>query len=179
METRRLGNTDLDLTPIGFGTWAIGGGDWGMGWGPQEEKDSIGSILEGLEAGINWIDTAHAYGFGLSEEVVGKALREWGQPVIVATKCGVLSNADKTPRRFASRELILDEVEGSLRRLQVETIDLYQLHWPEPDVTVIRKILTDTTPCFDGETSTGLNPGKVLPHLFDQKDLVCLKPFPV
>ena len=136
METRRLGNTDLDLTPIGFGTWAIGGGDWSMGWGPQEEKDSIGSILEGLEAGINWIDTAHAYGFGLSEEVVGKALREWGQPVIVATKCGVLSNADKTPRRFASRELILDEVEGSLRRLQVETIDLYQLHWPEPDENI-------------------------------------------
>ena len=68
METRRLGNTDLDLTPVGFGTWAIGGGDWGMGWGPQEEKDSIGSILEGLESGINWIDTAHAYGFGLSEE---------------------------------------------------------------------------------------------------------------
>jgi len=132
METRRLGNTDLDLTPVGFGTWAIGGGDWGMGWGPQEEKDSIGSILEGLEAGINWIDTAHAYGFGLSEEVVGKALREWGQPVIVATKCGVLPNDDKTPRRFASRELILEEVEGSLRRLQADTIDLYQLHWPEP-----------------------------------------------
>ena len=136
METRRLGNTDLDLTPIGFGTWAIGGGDWSMGWGPQEEKDSIGSILEGLEAGINWIDTAHAYGFGLSEEVVGKALREWGQPVIVATKCGVLSNADKSPRRFASREIILEEVESSLRRLQVETIDLYQLHWPEPDENI-------------------------------------------
>ena len=136
METRRLGNTDLDLTPVGFGTWAIGGGDWGMGWGPQEEKDSIGSILEGLESGINWIDTAHAYGFGLSEEIVGKALREWGQPVIVATKCGVLSNADKTPRRFASRETILEEVENSLRRLQVETIDLYQLHWPEPDENI-------------------------------------------
>ena len=136
METRRLGNTDLDLTPVGFGTWAIGGGDWGMGWGPQEEKDSIGSILEGLESGINWIDTAHAYGFGLSEEIVGKALREWGQSVIVATKCGVLSNADKTPRRFASRETILEEVENSLRRLQVETIDLYQLHWPEPDENI-------------------------------------------
>jgi aryl-alcohol dehydrogenase-like predicted oxidoreductase len=136
METRRLGNTDLDLTPIGFGTWAIGGGDWGMGWGPQAEKDSIGSILEGLEAGINWIDTAHAYGFGLSEVVVGKALREWGQPVIVATKCGVLPNDDKTPRRFASRELILKEVEGSLRRLQLDVIDLYQLHWPEPDENV-------------------------------------------
>ena len=136
METRRLGNTDLDLTPIGFGTWAIGGDDWGMGWGPQAEKDSIESILEGLEAGINWIDTAHAYGFGLSEVVVGKALKEWGQPIIVATKCGVLPNDDKTPRRFASRELILEEVEGSLRRLQIDTIDLYQLHWPEPDENV-------------------------------------------
>ena len=136
METHRLGNSDLELTPVGFGAWAIGGGDWGMGWGPQEEKDSIGAILEGLEAGINWIDTAHAYGFGLSEEVVGRALKEWGQSVIVATKCGVLPNENKSPRRFASRETILDEVEGSLRRLQVDTIDLYQLHWPEPDENV-------------------------------------------
>ena len=116
METRRLGNTDLDLTPVGFGTWAIGGGDWGMGWGPQEEKDSIGSILEGLESGINWIDTAHAYGFGLSEEIVGKALREWGQRVIVATNGGVVSNADKTPRRFGSRETIPEGFGTSLRQ---------------------------------------------------------------
>lgn len=136
MQTRRLGNTDLDLTPVGFGTWAIGGGEWGMGWGPQAEKDSIESILEGLEAGINWIDTAHAYGFGLSEEVVGKAVKEWGQPVILATKCGVLPDENNFPRRFASRETIIEEVEGSLRRLQVDTIDLYQLHWPEPDENV-------------------------------------------
>jgi len=136
MHTRKLGNSDLELTPVGLGTWAIGGGDWGMGWGPQEENDSIAAILEGLEAGINWVDTAHAYGFGLSEEMVGKALREWGQPVIVATKCGVLPNTDKTPRRFASRETILEEIEGSLRRLRVDTIDLYQLHWPEPDKNV-------------------------------------------
>ena len=136
METRRLGNTDLDLTPVGFGTWAIGGGEWGMGWGPQKEKDSIESILEGLEAGINWIDTAHAYGFGLSEEVVGKAVKEWGQPAIIATKCGVLPDENNFPRRYASRETIIEEVEGSLRRLQVDTIDLYQLHWPEPDENV-------------------------------------------
>ncbi len=136
METRRLGNTDLDLTPVGFGTWAIGGGEWGMGWGPQAEKDSIESILEGLEAGINWIDTAHAYGFGLSEEVVGKAVKEWGQPVILATKCGVLPDENNFPRRFTSRETIIEEVEGSLRRLQVDAIDLYQLHWPEPDENV-------------------------------------------
>ena len=136
MQTRRLGNTDLDLTPVGFGTWAIGGGEWGMGWGPQAKKDSIESILEGLEAGINWIDTAHAYGFGLSEEVVGKAVKEWGQPVILATKCGVLPDENNFPRRFASRETIIEEVEGSLRRLQVDAIDLYQLHWPEPDENV-------------------------------------------
>jgi aryl-alcohol dehydrogenase-like predicted oxidoreductase len=133
MQTRRLGNSDLDLTPIGFGTWAIGGDDWGMGWGPQNEADSVAAILEGLESGINWIDTAHAYGFGVAEEVVGKALKEWGKPVILATKCGVLPNEDRTPNRFTSRTTILEEVEGSLKRLQTDCIDLYQLHWPEPD----------------------------------------------
>ena len=81
-----------------------------MGWGPQDEADSIAAILEALEAGINWIDTAHAYGFGLSEEVVGKAVKEWGQPVTVATKCGVLPNEDRTPNRFTSRVTILEEV---------------------------------------------------------------------
>jgi aryl-alcohol dehydrogenase-like predicted oxidoreductase len=104
-----------------------------MGWGPQDEADSVTAILEGLEAGINWIDTAHAYGFGVAEEVVGKAVKEWGRPVILATKCGVLPNADRTPNRFASRATILEEVEGSLKRLQTDCIDLYQLHWPEPD----------------------------------------------
>ena len=133
MQTRRLGNSDLNLTPVGFGTWAIGGGEWGMGWGHQTEKDSIESILEGLEAGINWIDTAHAYGFGVSEEMVGKAVKEWGQDVIIATKCGVLPDENNFPKRYTSRKTITEEVEGSLRRLQVEVIDLYQIHWPEPD----------------------------------------------
>jgi len=133
MQTRILGNSNLELTPVGFGTWAIGGDDWGMGWGPQDEADSIAAILEGLESGVNWIDTAHAYGFGVSEEVVGKALKQWGKPVIVATKCGVLPNEDRTPNRFTSRATILEEVEGSLKRLQTDCIDLYQLHWPEPD----------------------------------------------
>jgi len=133
MQTRRLGNSDLNLTPVGFGTWAIGGGEWGMGWGHQAEKDSIESILEGLEAGINWIDTAHAYGFGVSEEMVGKAVKEWGEDVIIATKCGVLPDENNSPKRYTSRKTITEEVEGSLRRLQVEVIDLYQIHWPEPD----------------------------------------------
>ena len=136
MQTRRLGNSDLNLTPVGFGTWAIGGGEWGMGWGHQAEKDSIESILEGLEAGINWIDTAHAYGFGVSEEMVGKAVKEWGQDVIIATKCGVLPDENNFPKRYTSRKTITEEVEGSLRRLQVEVIDLYQIHWPEPDENV-------------------------------------------
>ena len=136
MQTRRLGNSDLNLTPVGFGTWAIGGGEWGMGWGPQTEKDSIESILEGLEAGINWIDTAHAYGFGLSEKMVGKAVKEWGEAVVIATKCGVLPDENNFPRRYASRKTITEEVENSLRRLQVEVIDLYQIHWPEPDENV-------------------------------------------
>ena len=136
MQTRRLGNSDLNLTPVGFGTWAIGGGEWGMGWGPQTEKDSIESILEGLEAGINWIDTAHAYGFGLSEKMVGKAVKEWGKAVVIATKCGVLPDENNFPRRYASRKTITEEVENSLRRLQVEVIDLYQIHWPEPDENV-------------------------------------------
>ena len=136
MQTRRLGNSDLNLTPVGFGTWAIGGGEWGMGWGHQTEKDSIESILEGLEAGINWIDTAHAYGFGVSEEMVGKAVKEWGQEVIIATKCGVLPDENNFPKRYTSRKTITEEVEGSLRRLQVEVIDLYQIHWPEPDENV-------------------------------------------
>ena len=133
MITRILGDTDLELSVTGLGTWAIGGGDWSMGWGDQDERDSIATIHEALECGINWIDTAHAYGFGVSEISVGKAVKEWnGGEVILATKCGVLPGEGNKPRRFISRETIREEVEGSLKRLQVEHIDLYQLHWPEP-----------------------------------------------
>ena len=133
MKRRKLGDTDLDLSIIGLGTWAIGGGDWGMGWGDQDEQDSIAAIHEALDCGINWIDTAHAYGFGVSENAVGKAVREYtGGEVILATKCGVLPGEDRKPRRFISRETIREEVEGSLKRLQVDCIDLYQIHWPEP-----------------------------------------------
>ena len=101
MKKKRLGNSDLHLSKIGLGTWAIGGGDWGMGWGDQDEDDSIKSIIEALEVGINWIDTAHAYGFGVAEEMVGKALKEYkDDEIIVATKCGVLPEEDNKPRRF-------------------------------------------------------------------------------
>ena len=133
MKLSKLGNSDLMLSRVGMGTWAIGGGDWGMGWGDQDEKESVLAIIEALEQGINWIDTAHAYGFGVSEEAVSKALREWkADEVIVATKCGVLPQEDGKPRRFISSVTIREEVEGSLRRLGRDWIDLYQIHWPEP-----------------------------------------------
>jgi len=133
MKKNQLGNSDLILSEIGLGTWAIGGGEWGMGWGAQDEKDSIASILEGLSEGINWIDTAHAYGFGVAETSVGKALKEFKDDnVIVATKCGVLPEEDGKPKRFISRETILEEVDQSLRRLGRDWIDLYQIHWPFP-----------------------------------------------
>ena len=133
MKLSKLGNSDLMLSRVGMGTWAIGGGDWGMGWGDQDEKESVLAIIEALEQGINWIDTAHAYGFGVSEEAVSKALREWkADEIIVATKCGVLPREDGKPRRFISSATIREEVEGSLRRLGRDWIDLYQIHWPEP-----------------------------------------------
>jgi aryl-alcohol dehydrogenase-like predicted oxidoreductase len=135
METRQLGDTDLQLTVVGLGTWAIGG-EWFMGWGPQTEKDSIAAILEALELGINWIDTAPAYGFGRAEEVVGKALKRWGQPVLIATKCGVLKGPDGKSLFSIKRESIFKEVEDSLRRLAVDVIDLYQIHWPREDIDI-------------------------------------------
>ena len=132
MKYRKLGNTEKNLSEIGLGTWAIGGGDWGMGWGDQSRKDSIDAILEALEHGVNWIDTAHAYGFGVAEEVVAEALSQWREEVFIATKCGVLPKENRVPERFISPESIREEVEGSLRRLKVEFIDLYQIHWPTP-----------------------------------------------
>ncbi|OEU45044.1 MAG: hypothetical protein BBJ60_07045 [Desulfobacterales bacterium S7086C20] len=136
MEKRQLGDTDLELTVIGLGTWAIGGGDWAMGWGPQDERDSVEAILEAFEKGINWIDTAAAYGFGRSEEAVGKAMKEWGEPIIIATKCGVLPAEKGQAVRHISRGTILKEVDASLKRLQVGCIDLYQIHWPVPDENI-------------------------------------------
>ena len=132
MKYRQLGNSGLNLSEIGMGTWAIGGGDWGMGWGNQSEKDSREAIVEALEAGINWIDTAHAYGFGLAEEVIGKVLSEWQEQVIIATKCGVLPEEGNKPIRFISPQSIREEIEGSLKRLKRDVIDLYQIHWPSP-----------------------------------------------
>ena len=132
MRTRRLVQTELELTVIGLGTWAIGG-PWQFGWGPQDDNESISTILEGIERGINWIDTAAVYGCGHSEAVVGKAIRELGERPIIATKCGLLCDGQGRKVNCLERDSIMRECEGSLGRLGIEVIDLYQMHWPEPD----------------------------------------------
>jgi aryl-alcohol dehydrogenase-like predicted oxidoreductase len=129
--TRQLGTSDLQLTAIGFGAWAIGGGDWQYAWGPQEDRKSIEAIHRALDAGINWIDTAAVYGLGHSEEVVGTALKSASSKPFVFTKCAMTWGADR--KIVQTLKKIREEVEGSLRRLQVDVIDLYQIHWPVPD----------------------------------------------
>ena len=131
MEKKRLGNSDMVLTPIGFGAWAIGGGDWAFSWGPQDDNDSIAAIHKALDLGINWIDTAAVYGLGHSEEVVARALKTAHQKPYVFTKCGLVWNE----KREVGNDLkqVRRECEDSLRRLGVETIDLYQMHSPKPD----------------------------------------------
>ena len=135
MRRRKLGDSELELTPIGFGAWAIGGGDWAFGWGAQDDNQSVAAILRALELGINWIDTAAVYGLGHSEKVVARALAEYGHrhEVIVATKCGLRWGKNRNIRPTLKAESVRQEVEESLRRLKVEVIDLYQIHWPNPD----------------------------------------------
>jgi aryl-alcohol dehydrogenase-like predicted oxidoreductase len=134
METRKLGNSDLQITPVGFGAWAIGGSGWDFAWGHQVDTDSIAAIHRSLELGVNWIDTAAVYGIGHSEEVVAQSLKDWRGPrPHVFTKC-VLRWDDKghvTQNHTAAS--IRSECEDSLRRLQIEVIDLYQMHWPPSD----------------------------------------------
>ena len=121
----------MRLTSIGFGAWAIGGGDWAHGWGPQDDHDSIAAIHRALDAGINWIDTAAVYGLGHSEEIVGRALKSTSAKPYVFTKCAMTWGEDR--KIVQTLKKIREEVEGSLRRLGVDTIDLYQIHWPVPD----------------------------------------------
>jgi aryl-alcohol dehydrogenase-like predicted oxidoreductase len=131
---RTLGNSDLQLTSIGFGAWAIGGGNWEFGWGPQDDDESIEAIHRALDLGINWIDTAAVYGLGHSEEVVARAVKSWpGAKPLVFTKCERRWRADRSIYKSLKADSLAEELEGSLRRLGVETIDLYQIHWPEPD----------------------------------------------
>ena len=132
MRTKRLGNTDLNLSMIGLGTWAIGG-SWQFGWGPQDDADSLRTICAAVDAGINWIDTAPIYGCGHSEEVVGRALKEMSQKPLIATKCSLLWNDKREKINCLNRNSIIAECEDSLKRLGVETIDLYQMHRPKPE----------------------------------------------
>jgi aryl-alcohol dehydrogenase-like predicted oxidoreductase len=129
---RTLGNSDLQLTPIGFGAWAIGGGNWEFAWGPQDDKESVDAIHRALDLGINWIDTAAIYGLGHSEEIVARALKSTSHRPLVFTKCSMRWRADRTIYRSLKAESLAEELENSLRRLGVETIDLYQIHWPDP-----------------------------------------------
>jgi len=134
LRAKRLGNSDLHITRIGFGAWAIGG-DWKFGWGAQDDTDSIGAIHRALELGINWIDTAAVYGLGHSEEVVARALATWPhERPYVFTKCGMIWNDQREIGYSLKAASIRREVENSLRRLRVEVIDLYQIHWPTDDL---------------------------------------------
>jgi aryl-alcohol dehydrogenase-like predicted oxidoreductase len=133
MIKRRLGNSDMELTPIGVGAWAMGGGGWAFGWGPQDDAESIAAIHAALDSGINWIDTAAVYGLGHSEEVVGRALAGRSNRPYVFTKCELVWNEKRQISRSLKADSIHRECENSLKRLKVDTIDLYQLHWPEPD----------------------------------------------
>ena len=133
---RTLGNSDLQLTPIGFGAWAIGGGNWEFAWGPQEDSESIAAIHRALDLGVNWIDTAAIYGLGHSEEVVARALKTTSHKPLVFTKCSMRWQADRSIYRSLTAASLAEELEGSLRRLGVETIDLYQIHWPNPETEI-------------------------------------------
>jgi len=135
MEMRKLGNSNLHITRVGYGAWAIGGSGWQFAWGSQDDNESIAAIHRALELGVNWIDTAAVYGLGHSEEVVGRALKEWrGSRPYVFTKCGLRGNATGEVQKVLSNDSIRVEVEDSLRRLSVDAIDLYQIHWPpDPD----------------------------------------------
>lgn len=133
MKTRRLGASDLTITPIGIGAWAMGGSGWAFSWGPQDDEDSIAAIRTALEAGVNWIDTAAVYGYGHAEEVVARALEGVSPRPYVFTKCGRNWNERGEIVKTLRRDDIRKECENSLRRLRVEAIDLYQIHWPEPE----------------------------------------------
>ena len=136
METKRLGNSDLLITPVGFGSWAVGGGGWQFAWGDQDDAESIAAIHRALDLGMNWIDTAAVYGLGHSEEVVSKAVAGLSNQPYIFTKCSLVWDSNGAIAHSLKRDSIRKEVEGSLKRLRVETIDLYQIHWPDPEAEI-------------------------------------------
>ena len=136
MRTATLGRTGLEITRVGFGAWAIGGGNWDWGWGDQDDEESVAAIQRALGLGVNWIDTAAQYGLGHSEDVVARALEGVEPRPYVFTKGGQPEGPDRTSYQTLKRDSLLRECEGSLRRLGVDAIDLYQIHWPIPDEEV-------------------------------------------
>jgi aryl-alcohol dehydrogenase-like predicted oxidoreductase len=133
MQTHEFGNTDMETTPIGFGSWAIGGPGWVAGWGPQDDEESVGAIKRALELGVNWIDTAAVYGLGHSEEVVARALKGVSERPYVFTKCSMIWDDNGEVGHSLKSGSVKRECEDSLKRLQTDVIDLYQIHWPNPD----------------------------------------------
>jgi aryl-alcohol dehydrogenase-like predicted oxidoreductase len=133
LRTAPLGTTGLEITRVGFGAWAIGGGGWEFGWGPQADDEAVAAIHRALELGVNWIDTAAAYGFGRSERTVGRALTGLAERPYVFTKCSLLDDGTGRVRHSLTRDSILREAHASLERLGVDAIDLYQIHWPNPE----------------------------------------------
>jgi len=133
MQKRELGNTGMQITPVGFGSWAIGGDNWQFGWGAQDDGDAIGAIERAVELGINWIDTAAVYGLGHSEELVAKAVAGMKERPWIFTKCSLVWDARRQMGNSLKADSIRRECEGSLKRLKVDAIDLYQIHWPNPE----------------------------------------------
>ncbi len=136
MQKKRLGNSDMELTPIGVGAWAMGGGGWAFAWGAQDDDESVAAIHAALDRGVNWIDTAAVYGLGHSEEVVARALAGRANKPYVFTKCARIWNEKREIQKSLKADSVRRECESSLRRLKLDVIDLYQIHWPEPDEDV-------------------------------------------
>ena len=135
MQKVRFGKTDMEITPIGFGAWAIGGGGWAAAWGPQDDEEAVGAIRRAVELGVNWVDTAAVYGTGHSEELVARALKdvpEADRPYVF-TKCSLVWDENREISNVLKADSIKKECEDSLRRLQTDVIDLYQIHWPKPE----------------------------------------------
>lgn len=144
MDKTRLGTTDMEITRLGFGAWAIGGGGWAFGWGEQDDSESVSAIRHAVDSGINWIDTASVYGLGHSEVVVAKALKDIpeSERPYVFTKCGMVWDLEQPmvpAKRIGRADSIRADVEASLRRLEVDRIDLMQIHWPAEDGTEIEE----------------------------------------